>query len=74
MQLATARAPQPRSEKGRLAGRPSHNLSVHNSTNLDTTSSLRLQSLFALGIAGSRANLLAALAWDNGGERLGGAE
>lgn len=65
MASATASAPQPGNEKGRLAGRPNSKLSMlgNNSDTADTTIALRLQRLMGLGAHGHSANLLAALVW-----------
>lgn len=67
MASATARAPQPRNEKGRLAGRPNSKLNIRsNSDTSDSAITLRLQRLMRLGASGHSAYLIAALVW---GER-----
>lgn len=63
MSAATARAPQPGNEKGRLAGRPLITL-ITNGNIEDTKDALRLQRLHRVGIVGSKANLIASLAWN----------
>ena len=66
MASRSARAPQPDKRKGRTATvRPLQNF--HSiSTTTDTASLLRLQRLFAAGITGPRANVIAGMAWEAG--------
>ncbi len=63
MQAASARAPQPNKRKGRTATvQPSLNSRSISNTG-DSNLALRLQRLSALGIVGTRAHLIAGLAW-----------
>ncbi len=63
MPAASARAPQLDKRKGRtVAVRPFQN-SSNISTIEDSKSALRLQRLSMLGVVGTRADLIAGLAW-----------
>lgn len=64
MQAAPAGAPQPNKRKGRTATvQPLQNFH-HVSKIVDSAAALRLQRLSAIGIIGSRANLIATLVWE----------
>jgi hypothetical protein len=62
MASATAGAPKPRNEKGRLAGRPFGNLII-NGDDVDSISTHRAQFLARRNIPHSRLGLLASLIW-----------
>lgn len=66
MAAASAWAPQPNKRKGRTATvqplQNSHNIS----NTADSKAALRLQRLSVLGIIGTRAILIAGLAWEPG--------
>jgi|GEM_PF-7092526 len=64
MHAATAWAPAPNKQKGRVVSATQPQNIACNSSGNDTRLALRLQRLSLLGLIGQRANLVAAMAWE----------